>query len=517
MATNTEKIVVQVVVKGQKSLKNLENQTEKTTLGFKKVTAGVLGAVAAFRTINQVIGSSIKTFRDFEFQMAKVKAITGASDKDFKKLSNTAKDLGRTTFFTAQQVAELQTNFGKLGFSTREILDAQKATLLLATATDTDLGRAAIVAGAAVRGFALDAEETSRVVDVMTVAFTSSALDIEKFQTSMTKVAPIAAGANISLEATSAVMGTLTDAGIEASIAGTSLRNIFLKMQDPTSELSKHLGFTVSSSEDLQRALTQLNEEGLSNERIMQLVDLRQVAAFQTMVKGSTRVDELTQKLLAANGAADKMATTVGDTLEGAFKRFISATQGLQIELTEKLGTGLGTGLQDLIDRIAVFINKMTENAEAIAKVVNGLVTLTKILGLYKLGAIASSVATNGLARAIVFVRTSSISATVAITRLKIAVQSFIASTVIGAAIVAVSELAIQFFLLDENASNAADSVKKLEENEARLLRHKEKFNKLVNGELATTKEQSKLNIAKTKQAIKDAEKQKGALEVINS
>ena len=509
MATNIEKIVVQVVVKGQKSLKNLENQTEKTTLGFKKVTAGVLGAVAAFRTINQVIGSSIKTFRDFEFQMAKVKAITGASDKDFKKLSNTAKDLGRTTFFTAQQVAELQTNFGKLGFSTREILDAQKATLLLATATDTDLGRAAIVAGAAVRGFALDAEETSRVVDVMTVAFTSSALDIEKFQTSMTKVAPIAAGANISLEATSAVMGTLTDAGIEASIAGTSLRNIFLKMQDPTSELSKHLGFTVSSSEDLQRALTQLNEEGLSNERIMQLVDLRQVAAFQTMVKGSTRVDELTQKLLAANGAADKMATTVGDTLEGAFKRFISATQGLQIELTEKLGTGL----QDLIDRIAVFINKMTENAEAIAKVVNGLVTLTKILGLYKLGAIASSAATNGLARAIVFVRTSSISATVAITRLKIAVQSFIASTVIGAAIVAVSELAIQFFLLDENASNAADSVKKLEENEARLLRHKEKFNKLVNGELATTKEQSKLNIAKTRQAIKDAEKQKGALE----
>jgi hypothetical protein len=42
----------------------------------------------------------------------------------------------------------------------------------------------------------------------------------------------------------------------------------------------------------------------------------------------------LTQKLLAANGAADNMATTVGDTLEGAFKRFISATQGLQIGLT---------------------------------------------------------------------------------------------------------------------------------------------------------------------------------------
>jgi len=509
MATNTEKIVVQVVVKGQKSLKSLENQTEKTTLGFKKITAGVLGAVAAFRTINQVIGSSIKTFRDFEFQMAKVRAITGSSDKDFKKLSNTAKDLGRTTFFTAQQVAELQTNFGKLGFSTREILDAQKATLLLATATDTDLGRAAIVAGAAVRGFALDAEETSRVVDVMAVAFTSSALDIEKFQTSMTKVAPIAAGANISLEATSAVMGTLTDAGIEASIAGTSLRNIFLKMQDPTSDLAKHLGFTVNSSADLQKALTQLNEEGLSNERIMQLVDLRQVAAFQTMVKGAGRVDELTKKLLNANGAADEMATIVGDTLEGAFKRFISATQGLQIELTEKLGTGL----QDLIDKFAVFLNRMAENAEAIAKVINGLVTLTKVLGLYKLGAIASSAATNLLAKAIVFVRTASISATVAVRSFSVAIKSFLISTGVGAAVVLLTEMALQFLLIDENATNAAEAAAKLEKEEARLLKHKERQQKFINAELATTKEQANLNIKKTKQEIAAQEKNLAALE----
>ena len=390
MATNTEKIVVQVVVKGQKDLKNLGNTTKTTTSGFKKLAGQALAAVAAFRTISRVISSSIKSFRDFEFQMAKVRAITGASDKDFKQLSKTAKDLGRSTFFTAQQVAELQTNFGKLGFSTQEILKAQEATLLLATATDTDLARAAIVAGASVRGFALDAGETSRVVDVMTIAFASSALDIEKFQTSMTKVAPIAAGANISLEATTAIMGTLTDAGIEASIAGTSLRNIFLKMQDPTEELTKHLGFTVNSSADLQKALTQLNEEGLSNERIMQLVDLRQVAAFQTMIKGSNRVDELTNKLLQASGAAQEMADIVGDTLEGAFKRLTSASQGLQIELTDKLGSGL----QGIIDKLAVFINKMTDNSEAIASAIKQLVFIVKWLGIYKIGAIATTVAT---------------------------------------------------------------------------------------------------------------------------
>ena len=361
MATNTEKIVVQVVVQGQKDLENLNKKTKDTSIGFNKMTAGVLGAVTAFRQINQFVSNAVKTFRDFEFQMAKVRAITGASNRDFLKLSKTSQDLGRSTFFTAQQVAELQTNFGKLGFSTKEILNAQEATLDLATATDSDLARAAIVAGAAVRGFSLDAKETTRVADVMAVAFTSSALDIEKFQTSMTKVSPIAAGANISLEATTAVMGTLTDAGIEASIAGTSLRNIFLKMQDPASDLSKHLGFTVNSSEDLQKALDILNEEGLSNAEMMQLVDLRQVAAFQTMINGSKNISDLTFELEQGTGAAGEMADIVGDNLEGAFKRLTSAWQGLQIVITESV---FGKGLQKFIDGTAQLFNNFTSFIE---------------------------------------------------------------------------------------------------------------------------------------------------------
>jgi len=360
---NTEKIVVQVVVQGEKQLVGLSKNTEKATKStgklqkeLTKMAAKALAVSTVFATINKAISGSIKTFRDFEFQMAKVRAITGASEMDFKKLSNTAQDLGRSTFFTAQQVAELQTNFGKLGFSTKEILQAQEATLLLATATDSDLARAAIVAGASIRGFGLDASETSRVTDVMAKAFTSSALDIEKFQTSMTKVAPIAAGANISLEATTAVMGTLTDAGIEASIAGTSLRNIFLQMQDPSSKLAKHLGFTVKSSDDLQRAMEQLN--GQSDEVLTSLVKVRQVAAFKVMVKGAERIENLTNVLNNANGSAKEMADIVGDTLEGSFKRLTSATEGLQIALMGEKG-GVLAGF---VDRLAKFANAITDS-----------------------------------------------------------------------------------------------------------------------------------------------------------
>ena len=365
---NTEKIVVQVVVKGQGQLDKLENKTKKTTKnvggltkGLAGMTAGLISATAAFNTINRVVSQAVKTFTKFEFEMAKVKAITGSTEKDFKKLTNTAQQLGRSTFFTASQVAQLQVNFGKLGFSTQEILNAQEATLMLATATQSDLGRAAIVAGAAVRGFGLDAIETQRVVDVMAVAFTSSALDIEKFQTSMTKVAPISAAAGISIESTTAVMGTLTDAGIEASIAGTSLRNIFLKMQDPASDLSQHLGFTVESTADLEKALTQLNDEGLSNAEMMQLVDLRQVAAFQTMVSGADSVLNLTDALEDANGEAQKMADIMADTLQGDILKAKSAWEGLTLSIIGGKNN-ISRALRFLVQDWTQFLSTIVDN-----------------------------------------------------------------------------------------------------------------------------------------------------------
>jgi TP901 family phage tail tape measure protein len=379
MATNTEKIVVQVVVKGEKDLNNLNSTTNKAKKGvgglvkqYGLLTAGVLGAVAAFRQINQIIGKTVRTFRDYEFQMSKVRAITGANEKDFKLLSQTSQDLGRSTFFTAQQVAELQTNFGKLGFSTQEILNAQEATLQLATATDSDLGRAAIVAGAAVRGFGLDAEETQRVVDVMAVAFTSSALDIEKFQTSMTKVAPIAKAAGFSIEDTTAIMAQLSDAGIEASIAGTSLRNILLKMQDPNSDLVQSFGKTIHSLDELVPALAKFSQEGGSLAEIMEVVDLRQAAAFEQMITSRDRTVALRDALLDSNGAAKDMADIVGDNLEGAFKRLTSALQGLAIVILDSFVgraiTSMVEGLTNVVSLVNNFFDSSVSLNEAMAE-----------------------------------------------------------------------------------------------------------------------------------------------------
>ena len=480
MATNTEKVVVQVIVKGGGQLDNLTKKTTKATKsaggltkGMAKMAAGFFAATVVFRKINQVVGNSITTFKDFEFQMAKVKAISGASNKDFKVLSKTAQDLGRSTFFTATQVAELQTNYAKLGFTTQEILNAQEATLLLATATGSDLGRAAVVAGAAVRGFNLDASETTRVVDVMTLAFNSSALDIEKWQTSMTKVAPIAAGMNIELEDTAAIMGTLTDAGIEASIAGTSMRNIFLKMKDSSSDLSKFLGFTVNSSVDLAAAIEKLGTA--SDTTLDSLVNIRQVAAFSVMVRGAARVAKLTKELRNAKGAADEAASIIGDTLEGAFKRLKSATEGLAIELVG----GLGGGLKDIVDRLAHFINKMTDSSSKIQEVIRWTVKAVKWIGLFTAGWY--------LAAAGIAVATT---AQKLFNRTLVLTRSAMTKTGIGALVVALGFLADKFIFTGDAAKDAADDYDTYTDALKKVAKEEKARDEFNSKALASTQEQ---------------------------
>ena len=353
--------------KAQSDLKNMSKAT-KTAGSFTMKMAKAFGvaqlAVDGFKKVTGVLSNQIKdavgTFKSFEFEMAKVKSISGATDEEFAKLRSSAEALGRSTFFTATQVAELQINFSKLGFTATETLQAQEAALLTATATGEDLARTATVIGSTLRGFGLPATEAARAADVMAASFTSSALTLEKYQTSMTKVAPIATLLGFSMEETTAIMGSLTDAGIEASIAGTSLRNIFLKLGDPSSDLAKNLGRTVNSGDELVKVLKDMKDDGIDVEKALANVEKRQVTAFATMVRFAEKIGEQSEAFRNSRGAAQEMADIIGDTLEGATLRFQSALDGLKIALVGE--TGLGGALKGTLDRFAAFLNRLAES-----------------------------------------------------------------------------------------------------------------------------------------------------------
>ena len=195
-----------------KSFKRLGNQL-----------TGAFVALFAVQKVFQLFSDGLNTIKEFEQQMARVKAISGATASEFLKLENSAKSLGSSTQFTATEVGKLQEEYAKLGFTTDEILAASEATLQLAQATGSDLAQSAKVAASTLNGFGLEAEDTQRIVDIMAKSFTNSALDISKFEVAMASVAPVASAVGFSIEEATASLGTLTDAGFDASTAVTAL------------------------------------------------------------------------------------------------------------------------------------------------------------------------------------------------------------------------------------------------------------------------------------------------------
>lgn len=485
--------------------KNLKESTTNTTKSTKatngmakqiiKGAAAIGVIVTAFRTVNRVVSSIVTTFTEFEFVMAKVNAISGATEQEFIALNASAEKLGRTTFFTAEQVGQLQLNFSKLGFSAEEIMNAQEATLALATATGSDLARSATVAASAIRGFGLDASDTQRVVDVMAVSFATSALDIEKFQTSMTKVAPIAKAAGFSIEDTTTIMAKLADAGIEASIAGTSLRNILLKMQDPSSDLVKSFGRTIHSLDELIPAMKEFREEGGSMADVLEVVDLRQAAAFEIMLAGSNILTEYRNNLKGSSGEAQRMADIVGDTLQGAFLKFKSALQGLSISIMKDFADGL----QKTGERLASFGNFLSDNS----KIITGLIKLVSLLTKGFLAGYAAlkitTVATKLQSLATVALALATGKADFATKRLIVSMKSLrlsIARTGLGVLVVLLGEAFVRLY---ENRKATDD----LTNSQDDLNDKKQDFLDLSLKELAHTKLVSDENIKALKEGIR--------------
>ena len=334
---------------------------------FGKVT-GVLrnfglavGGLAIIRNITGIV-------RNFEQAQADLASVLGVSVDEMKALTEQARELGATTRFTAGEVSELQKEFAKLGFDQTEIQAMTEATLQLAAATGTELPRAAEVTGSTLRGFGLDASQTQRVVDVMAKSFSSSSLDMEKFATAMSSVAPVAKSAGLSVEQTTALLGTLTDRGLDASTAGTGLRNIFL-------ELAKE-GMT------FEEAMNQINTASDKNAASLALFGKRGATVGTILSETAEDVSILEGKLNDAGGAAKEMADKQLNTLNGQLDLLKSAWEGFILDLEQ--GTGAFAGLKDVIGFVA-------SNLKTIIKVI---AAATGAFLSYRAGIIATNIAT---------------------------------------------------------------------------------------------------------------------------
>lgn len=321
--------LVRATQQGSRSLLSLSRTAESAG----RLIGAYFGVTTIFRGVSHAVG----VLAGFEQKMQEVRAVTGATGEQFLALQRNATALGASTEYTATQIAGLQAEFGRLGFSTKEILDSTKATVNLATATGSDLARSAEIAGSTLRAFQLDAKEMGRVTDVMSSSFNKSALQLDNFAESIKYVAPIAKAAGVSIEETTAYLSALADAGIKGSQAGTGMRRIF-------AELAK-------DGRPVAERMQELADKGLTLEGAFDEVGRYAQTALLVLASQTDKVHDLTAAYKDAAGEARRTAEVMRDTLSNDFKLLTSAIDG-----AIQKGTLFGDMLRKLTQATTDFI-----------------------------------------------------------------------------------------------------------------------------------------------------------------
>ena len=455
-------------IRGTTNATRTLNATGNKMVGIFKSASIAIVAAFAFRAIIGGITGVIKTFAKFEQQMAAVKAISGATEKEFDKLTKSAEDLGRTTVFTATQVAELQEEFARLGFTTPQILAAQEATLNLAAATGESLSSAAAIAGSSIKAFEMEATQVTRVTNVMGAAFTGSALNLERFTQSMKFAAPVARTAGFTIEETSSMLMILADAGLHGSIAGNALKNIFLRLGDANSKLNQSIGHTVQGLPQLIEEMKKMKAATFGLTDATELLDKRSAPAFLVLLRN---IDELELKLDTLNkaeGVVSRMAQIRLDNLAGDFTLLKSATEGLGIAIGDAFDFQLRKSLQSLTD----WVQALAANPKAIRRIrvaMNQLKAVITALALrfaaLKVVSIATTFSFTSMIRpmkAALMGMRGLAAGTVTASRAFKGLRTAMASTGFGAIIVGIGMLAGYMMDLSDAGDEAAHSMERL-------------------------------------------------------
>ncbi len=335
-------------------------------------------SVIGVTSFAMAIGSLTRTLGDFERANSELAAVLGTNLKGIDALTKSAKEFGRTTEYTASDVTRLQIALSRLGFDTSQIGKMQGAILDFALAMNTDLASAAEFAGAALRAFDVDARDTEELLDVLSAATTNSALDFSKLQASLSTVAPIAKAFGLNAKETAAFLGVLSNNGFDASSAATALRNILLNLSDANGKLSKGIGHSARSFDEIIDAFKELQEKGVNVGDVLSMTDKRSAAAAATMITQADAVRQLKEKLDDANGSLRKMADTMHDNLNGSLKNLKSAWEGFILSLDESKGP-----MKAVVDFLTTVLNRITDIISKTEKVTWWEAFLGPVIGGY--------------------------------------------------------------------------------------------------------------------------------------
>ena len=315
------------------------------------------------------ISAVVRTLATFEAKMAQVNALLGdrGSTQIMRVLTERARELGATTAFTASQAAEGMKFLTLAGFDALEVFQAIGPALTLAQAGALGLGEAADIVSNVMAAFSIEASEVVDVVDALAFVSSRSNTNIQQLGQAMKFVAPVAGALGVKVDETAVALGILGNAGLQASLAGTSLRRVMSGLLNPSKEATAvfaQMGVTsqelvgfLDEEDGLVKIVEALAKAGLDAAQAFTLFGQRGAPGVLALVAQKEELRDLTKATREAEGAAAKMAETMVDTLAGDAKIAISALAEAILQLGD---AGFTQWLRDSTQSFTGFIRGMT-------------------------------------------------------------------------------------------------------------------------------------------------------------
>lgn len=390
--------------------KNSSKQLEDISNNFKKVgsKAQEVGSHLTTHVSLPLVGVGIAAAHvgmEFEEEMDKVAAISGATGSDFKKLQSKAEEMGAKTKFSASEAGQGMEYMAMAGWKTGDMLEGIEPILNLAIASNGELGETSDIVTDALTAFSLSAKDAGMFSDVLAAASSSANTNVSMMGETFKYAAPVAGALGYSVQDTSLAIGLMANSGIKASQAGTALRAGLTNLVKPTDDMAATMdkyGISIKDSDGKMKSFRDVMEE--LRDKLGGIDEATQASAVATIfgkeaMSGWLSIinasegdfNKLSSAIDNSEGSTAKMAKTMSENAKGSLAEMNSALEGAAVNIFQALAptitsvannvSNLANSFSQLSPQTQEFIVKMGMAAIAIGPITSGVGKVTSGIG----------------------------------------------------------------------------------------------------------------------------------------
>ena len=394
-AATTNATLAKIDEAGEK-LQNIGSSVENVGKKFLPVTAAVTGLGTA----------AVKTAADFDSEMSKVSAISGATGDDFDQLRAKAREMGAKTKFSASEAASAMEYMAMAGWKTSDMLNGIEGIMNLAAASGEDLATTSDIVTDALTAFGLSAADSGHFADILAAASSNANTNVSMMGETFKYCAPIAGALGFSAKDTAEAIGLMANSGIKASQAGTSLRTIMNNLSGEVTFVGKNIGEVTIATSNADGSMRSLNDiladcrvafSGLSESEkaanAEALVGKNAMSGFLALMNSSeTDINKLRGAIENCDGASESMAETMQDNLNGQLTILKSQLE----ELAISFGDILMPTIRKIVSAVQQFVDKLNSMDKSTRETIIKIGLLAASIGplLIVLGKTISTVGT---------------------------------------------------------------------------------------------------------------------------